>query len=55
MLESILGCKWSLHILGVVPLKVEYRITAFGRQFVGLLDDIDRIEKRKAALTKRAG
>lgn len=89
ILESILGCKWSLHILGVIrkgivrpgkmkrtadglttkvmnerlikmqrfgiltkktypvlPLKVEYQLTSFGRQFIHLLDQVEMLERK---------
>lgn len=87
MVEDIVGCKWSLEVLGAVrggiarpgaiqrsidglstkvmnerlakmlrygilrkdtfaelPPRVEYRLTAFGRRFVVILDEIDRLE-----------
>ncbi len=89
ILENILGCKWSLHILGVIrrgvirpgklkrtaeglttkvmnerlkkmqrfgilakksfpviPLKVEYHLTPFGRQFIQLLDHVEKLERK---------
>lgn len=88
MVESIVGCKWSLSVLGAirsgvhrpgeleracagistkvlnerlrkmlrfgiverenfgeVPPRVEYRLTPFGRRFVRLLDEIDRLQE----------
>jgi len=88
MVESIVGCKWSLHVLaqirgGVsrpgalarsaegltqkvlterlnkmlrygilrkhsfpeVPPRVEYELTAFGRSFLKLLDEVDRLQR----------
>lgn len=93
MVESIVGCKWSLHVLaqirkGVrrpgalertapglttkvlnermakfvrfgivrriafpeVPPRVEYHFTTFGKKFVRLLDQIERLE---ISLSKR--
>ncbi|MCA9133898.1 MAG: helix-turn-helix transcriptional regulator [Planctomycetales bacterium] len=87
MLQSVVGCKWTLHILaeirqGVnrpgqlvrtteglttkvlnerlvklvrfdilekisypeVPPRVEYRVTAFGQKFSGLLDEVRRLQ-----------
>lgn len=89
MVESIVGCKWSLHVLGeirrgvrrpgalersaeglsrkvltqrldkmvrfgvlqkrsfpVIPPRVEYHLTAFGRRFVRILDAIRRLDAR---------
>lgn len=91
MVESIVGCKWSLHVLaqirngicrpgalertapglttkvlnerlakfvrfGIVkrvaypeiPPRVEYHFTPFGRKFVQLLDQIERLEAELA-------
>jgi DNA-binding HxlR family transcriptional regulator len=88
MVESIVGCKWSLSVLGAIrsgvhrpgelgrtctgistkvlnerlrkmlrfgiverenfgeiPPRVEYRLTAFGRRFVRLLDAIDDLQE----------
>ncbi len=88
MVESIVGCKWSLHVLaqirgGVnrpgalvrsaegltqkvlterlnkmlrfgilrkhsfpeVPPRVEYEFTPFGRRFLKLLDEVDRLQR----------
>jgi DNA-binding HxlR family transcriptional regulator len=88
MLESIVGCKWSLRVLALAragvnrpgamehavegltakvlnerlrkltrygildktvypesPPRVEYRLTAFGRRFSALLDEIEQLEK----------
>jgi DNA-binding HxlR family transcriptional regulator len=88
MVEDIVGCKWSLAVLGVVrggvcrpgamehaidglskkvlnerlaklvrfgildkhayaemPPRVEYRLTAFGDRFCGLLDGIDALQR----------
>jgi DNA-binding HxlR family transcriptional regulator len=88
MVEDIVGCKWSLAVLGLVrggvrrpgamehsidgltakvlnerlrklmrygildktvypevPPRVEYELTAFGRHFSGLLDQIDLLQK----------
>ncbi|TWU25201.1 putative HTH-type transcriptional regulator YtcD [Novipirellula galeiformis] len=87
ILQNVLGCKWTLHLLaevrrGVnrpgqlvrsadglttkvlnerlvklvrfgllektsfpeVPPRVEYELTAFGRRFTSLLDEIDRLQ-----------
>ena len=91
MVESVVGCKWSLTVIDLVrrgihrpgamehaidglsakvlnerlvklvrfgilektsfaevPPRVEYHMTAFGREFLALLDQIDRLEKRFA-------
>lgn len=91
MLEDVLGCKWSLHVLQLVrsgicrpgameravpgltakvlnerlvklvrfgvldkavfaevPPRVEYRLTAFGESFVGLLDQIAALESQRS-------
>jgi len=91
MFESVLGCKWSLHVLGQIrqgvvrpgrlrdsadgltekvlnqrlnkflrfgvierevfaeaPPRVEYTLTAFGRRFVGILDQIDTLRQEIA-------
>ena len=88
MVEDIVGCKWSLAVLGAVrggvcrpgamehaidglskkvlnerlaklvrfgildkqafaemPPRVEYRLTAFGSRFCGLLDGIDALQR----------
>jgi DNA-binding HxlR family transcriptional regulator len=88
MVEQIVGCKWSLAVLGAVrsgvcrpgalehaieglskkvlnerlaklvrfgildkhsfaelPPRVEYRLTAFGQRFCGLLDGIDALQR----------
>jgi DNA-binding HxlR family transcriptional regulator len=88
MVESIVGCKWSLHVLarirqgihrpgalrrstrglttkvlnerlnkflrfGIVerrvfaqvPPRVEYHFTAFGRKFIRLLDEIEKLQR----------
>ena len=88
MVESIIGCKWSLTVLSLVrrgvcrpgemehaidglsgkvlnerlsklvrygildkarfaevPPRVEYRMTAFGNQFIALLDEIDLLQR----------
>jgi DNA-binding HxlR family transcriptional regulator len=88
MVEDIVGCKWSLAVLGAVrsgvhrpgalehsidglskkvlnerlaklvryaildkqayaelPPRVEYRLTAFGRKFCGLLDAIEALQR----------
>ena len=88
MVEDIVGCKWSLAVLGAVrggvcrpgalehaieglskkvlnerlnklvrfgileksaypelPPRVEYRLTAFGAKFCGLLDGIDALQR----------
>lgn len=90
MLEDVLGCKWSLHVLQLVrsgvcrpgameravpgltakvlnerlvklvrygvleksvfaevPPRVEYRLTAFGERFAGLLDQIAALEAER--------
>lgn len=88
MVESIIGCKWSVALLGVLaegsarpsalrralpglsakvmnerlrkmlrfgivhrsvsgekpPLEVEYRLTAFGRRFLRILDEVRRLQ-----------
>lgn len=87
MLESVLGCKWSVHVLAQIragvrrpgeltrthpgltakvlnerlakllrfgvldrvvhpesPPRVEYRFTDFGRRFLGLLDEVERLQ-----------
>ena len=87
MVESIIGCKWSLTVLSLVrkgvrrpgemehaieglsgkvlnerltklvrfgilekasfaevPPRVEYRMTAFGNNFIKLLDDVDQLQ-----------
>ena len=87
MVESIIGCKWSLSVLSLVrsgvcrpgemersiaglsgkvlnerlaklqrfgilektsfaevPPRVEYHLTAFGRQFIGLVDAVDQLQ-----------
>ncbi len=89
MVESIVGCKWSISVLrlihmgvrrpgamqreveglstkvlnerlrkllrfGIVakksfaeiPPRVEYRLTPFGRQFVALMEEVDRLQRR---------
>ena len=89
MVESIIGCKWSLTVIDLVrhgvqrpgamehaidglsakvlnerlvklvrfgilektsypevPPRVEYNITAFGREFALLLDQVDQLEQR---------
>lgn len=98
MLENILGCKWSLSILGliqkgvvrpgqmkrsieglstkvmnerlkkmqrfgiirkksypVIPLKVEYSLSSFGRQFIQLLDHVDHLERKLGQTSKHSG
>lgn len=88
MVESIIGCKWSLTVLSLVrkgvcrpgemehaidglsgkvlnerlsklvrygildkssfaevPPRVEYRMTAFGNQFIALLDEVDLLQR----------
>lgn len=88
MVESIVGCKWSLTVLGLVrrgvnrpgamehavpgltakvlnerlrklvrcgilartaypelPPRVEYTLTGFGQRFLGLLDDIENLQR----------
>ncbi len=89
MVESIVGCKWSVRLLGLIadghsrpsallraspglstkvmnerlrkitrfgiaqrtvfgtkpPLRVEYALTPFGRRFIGILDDIQRLQE----------
>lgn len=88
MVEDIVGCKWSLAVLGLVrrgvtrpgameqatpglskkvlnerlrklvrfgilerhaypelPPRVEYRLTAFGQKFSGLMDEVERLER----------
>lgn len=92
MLEDVLGCKWSLHVLQLVrsgvcrpgamaravpglsakvlnerlvklvrygvlerkvfaevPPRVEYRLTAYGERFVGLLDQVAALDAARAA------
>ena len=88
MVESIVGCKWSMRILALIadgchrpsallrgcpglsakvlnerlrklirfkivnrsvygdkpPVEVEYRLTAFGRRFIAILDEIRRLQ-----------
>ena len=89
MMESVIGCKWSLTVIDLVrrgvyrpgamehaidglsakvlnerlvklvhfgilekasypevPPRVEYHITAFGREFAQLLDQVDQLEQR---------
>ena len=89
MVESVIGCKWSLTVIDLVrhgvhrpgamehaidglsakvlnerlvklvrfgilektsypevPPRVEYNITAFGREFAQLLDQVDQLEQR---------
>lgn len=91
MVESIVGCKWSLTVLQLVqqgvnrpglmertvpgltakvlnerlrkmvrfgildrivfpelPLRVEYRLTSFGKKFVGVLRTIEKLENQLA-------
>jgi DNA-binding HxlR family transcriptional regulator len=93
MVESIVGCKWSLTVLGLiragvvrpgamehavpglttkvlnerlhklvrfgivertayaeVPPRVEYTLTAFGRRFLRLLDDVEQLQHEVDAL-----
>lgn len=88
MVESIVGCKWSLHVLAQVrrgvtrpgalvrtherlttkvlnerlkkmvrfnilerrmypeiPPRVEYKLTAFGKRFVSILDQIEKLQR----------
>jgi DNA-binding HxlR family transcriptional regulator len=88
MVEDIVGCKWSLAVLGLVrggvrrpgamehaipglskkvlnerlkklvrfgilhkrsfpevPPRVEYRLTAFGEEFSGLMEDVERLQR----------
>jgi DNA-binding HxlR family transcriptional regulator len=95
MVESIVGCKWSMHVLagirsGVhrpgalerackgistkvlnerlrkltrfgivdrrvfadVPPRVEYRFTAFGREFITLVDAVDELQRRLDGVPK---
>lgn len=99
MIESIVGCKWSLHVLGQIrrgvnrpgalvrtapgltakvlnerlskmlrfgildkrvypqiPPRVEYVFTPFGRRFIEILDDIERLKAEAASglLSRRA-
>ena len=92
MVESVIGCKWSLTVIDLVrrgvhrpgamehaieglsakvlnerlvklvrfgildktsfaevPPRVEYHLTAFGREFSALLDQVDQLEQRIAA------
>ncbi len=93
MVEDVVGCKWSLSVLGLVrdgvrrpgalehalpgvskkvlnerlrklvrfgvlarrefaeiPPRVEYRLTVFGRKFVRLLDQVNRLQVELDAL-----
>jgi len=88
MVESIVGCKWSLHVLSCVrrginrpgaiersaeglsakvlserldkfirfgifekrsfpeiPPRVEYSLTPFGEKFVGIIDEVERLQR----------
>lgn len=88
IVESIIGCKWSVRLLqlcaeghrrpsaclracpglspkvmnerwrkmirfgivrrvviGEIPLEVEYRLTPFGRRFLGILDEVRRLQE----------
>ena len=62
MVESIIGCKWSLTVLSLVaklvrfdildktsvpevPPRVEYDLTAFGRHFITLIDQVDQLQQ----------
>lgn len=89
MVESIVGCKWSVHLLGLLadgcnrpsallracpslsakvmnerlrkmtrfgivrravygekpPIEVEYLLTPFGRRFMGILDEVRRLQE----------
>ena len=89
MLESVVGCKWSMSVLSAirkgvhrpgeleracagistkvlnerlrkltrfgvverevfpdVPPRVEYRFTEFGREFLGVIDSVERLQRR---------
>lgn len=89
MVESIIGCKWSVHLLGLIadgcsrpsallrastglstkvmnerlrkmtrfgivqrsvfgekpPVQVEYVLTSFGRRFMGILNEVRRLQE----------
>lgn len=32
-------------VIGEIPLEVEYRLTPFGRRFLGILDEVRRLQE----------
>ncbi|HXE74587.1 MAG TPA: helix-turn-helix domain-containing protein [Candidatus Xenobia bacterium] len=97
MVEDVVGCKWSLAVLGAIrrgvrrpgsirrsidgltakvlnerlrklaaygilerraypeiPPRVEYRLTAFGRKFAGILRSIERLERQASRRPPRS-
>jgi DNA-binding HxlR family transcriptional regulator len=58
MVENIVGCKWSVQVLRVVaehgqrsvhgeqpPLEVAYTLTPFGERFMGILNEVRRLQE----------
>lgn len=61
MVKNVVGCKWSLTVLSMVrhgiptkksldenPPRVDDRLTAFGRKFSGLIEQIEILEAQRS-------